>query len=423
MQNFESYFKVIKFLEGLYNLPLASEYTRGPHQNPEIYVKRMRYFLDLIGNPEKGFKFIHITGTSGKGSVANAVHSVLVKSGRNAGLFTSPFVTTSIEKIKVNDKLIAPKDLVEIVENLKPFIDQTYEQGPYGGVSYFEIFTAIAFLYFKKMHCDWVVLEVGLGGRYDSTNVIKNPIITAITNIGYDHTHILGKTLSKIAKDKIGIVKSGSLFFTTEKRPALLKIFKSECTKVGANFNLVPNSKDYLETNNNLVRTISNSIGIKESFINQGIKSARLPCRFEIIKKNPLIILDGAHNESKMESTVSNLAKLKYQKLFLILGMAENKDASSILKILIPKADHVFATRFEIKERKCANPLVLSKITRTIKKIPVETYLDPWTALERAQKLATKKDLILVTGSFFLAGELRTKWHSEIETLTHRSSW
>ena len=423
MQNFEPYFKVIKFLEGLYNLPLVAEYTRGPHQNPEIYIKRMRHFLDLLGNPEQGFKFIHITGTSGKGSVANAVHSVLVQAGYNAGLFTSPFVTTSIEKIKVREKLIAPKDLVEIVKNLKPLIDRTYQKGPYGGVSYFEIFTAIAFLYFKKMRCDWVVLEVGLGGRYDSTNIIKNPVITAITNIGYDHTHILGKTLSKIAKDKIGIVKTGSQFFTTEKRPALLKIFKSECAKVGASFNLVPSSKDYLETNNNLVQNITGAIGIKESIINQGIKSARLPCRFEIIKRNPFIVLDGAHNESKMESTVSNLTKLKYQKLFLILGMAENKDASSILKILIPKANHVFTTRFEIKERKCANPVTLGKIIRTIKKIPLETYLDPWIALKRARKLATKKDLILVTGSFFLAGELRTKWHSEVETLTHRSSW
>lgn len=423
MKKFEKYFKAIGFLEGLYNLPLGKDYL-SDHKNPEIYLRRMNYLLELLGRPERGLKCIHITGTSGKGSVANAVHLGLVKAGKKAGLFTSPFVTTSIEKIKVGEKYIAPNELAEIVEKLKPIIDKAFREGLDGGPSYFEIFTAIAFLYFKKTKCEWAVLEVGMGGRYDSTNVIQKTLITAITNINYDHTHILGKTLSKIARDKAGIIKRDSQFFTTEARPALLDVFKEECQKMGARFNLVPAiAKDYLLTNAALVRAILGAAGIEKKYIEAGMKESRLPCRFEIVAKKPLVVLDGAHNESKMESTRENLDKLEYRKLILVLGVAENKDIDSILKVITPKADYALATRFEIKERKCRNPFALAEQIKKYKKIPVEVYLDPWQALDKALKLAGPKDLILVTGSFFLAGEIRTKWFSEEKVLEKRESF
>ncbi|MFA6354151.1 MAG: Mur ligase family protein [Candidatus Paceibacterota bacterium] len=423
MKKFDKYFKAIGFLEGLYNLPLGKDYL-SDHKNPEIYLRRMNYLLELLGRPERGLKYIHITGTSGKGSVASAVHLGLVKAGKKAGLFTSPFVTTSIEKIKVGEKYIAPDELAKIVEELKPIIDKAFREGPDGGPSYFEIFTAIAFLYFKKTKCEWAVLEVGMGGRYDSTNVIQKTLITAITNINYDHTHILGKTLSRIARDKAGIIKRGSQFFTTEARPALLDIFREECQKTGSKFNLVPAvAKDYLLTNAALVRAILGATGIQNKFVAAGIKESRLPCRFEIVQKKPLVVLDGAHNESKMESTVENLEKLKYRKLFLVLAAAENKDIDSILKVIAPKADYALATRFEIKERKCRNPFTLAEQIKKYKKIPVEVYLDPWQALSKAFKLAKPEDLILATGSFFLTGELRQKWYPEEWILERRESF
>ncbi len=423
MKNFEGYFKAINFLEGLYNLPLGKDYL-SDHKNPEIYLKRMNYLLELLGRPERGLKYIHITGTSGKGSVANAVHLGLVKAGKKAGLFTSPFVTTSIEKIKVGEKYISPDELAEIVKELKPVINKAFREGPDGGPSYFEIFTAIAFLYFKKTKCEWAVLEVGMGGRYDSTNVIQKTLITAITNINYDHTHILGKTLSRIARDKAGIIKRSSQFFTTEERPALLDIFREECRKTRAKFNLVPAvEKDYLLTNAALVRAILGAAGIEKKYIETGIKGSRLPCRFEVVAKKPLVVLDGAHNESKMESTRDNLEKLKYKKLFLILGVAENKDVDSILRTIAPKADYALATRFEVKERRCRNPFALAEQIKKYKKISVEVYLDPWQALDRAFKLAKPEDLILATGSFFLTGELRQKWYPEEKVLEKRESF
>ena len=154
--------------------------------DPSIYIKRMRWFLDLLGNPEKDFKYIHITGTAGKGSVSTMLQDRMVRSGKRTGLFTSPFVTTSIEKIQVDELYIDPVEFADIVDGMKPMIDRAFAECPYGGPSYFERFLAIALVYFRKQKCEWVVLEVGCGGRHDATNVIPAPVVSAITNIDYD---------------------------------------------------------------------------------------------------------------------------------------------------------------------------------------------------------------------------------------------
>lgn len=324
MNNFERYQSAINFLEGLSNLPLNGDYMIK-QRNLGVYLKRMRYFLGLIGNPDRGMKYIHITGTSGKGTVTNTVHEILKVSGKNVGSFTSPFVTTSIEKIKVKDSYIGPDELVDIVEYLKPFIDKAYLEGPYGRPSYFEIFLAIALIYFKQQKCEWVVLEVGCGGRYDATNVIEKPIVTAITMIDYDHTHLLGKTLKKIAHDKAGIIKKGSMFFTAEQRPALIKIFDAICKDNKVKLNQIPQQENYREYNRALASAITRSVGVSEQDIKKGIEIARLQCRFEIIQKMPLVILDGAHNRSKIRSTIVNLENLKFKKLHLLLVSLKTK--------------------------------------------------------------------------------------------------
>ena len=154
MSKFERYYKAVSFLEGLNNLPLQGDYMIDKH-HADIYLKRMRYFLELLGNPDRGHKFIHIAGTSGKGTVTNMIHEILLASGTKVGSFTSPFVATSIEKIKVGDKYISPDEFADIVDYIKPFIDMSYVNGPYGRPSYFEIFLAIALVYFKRQKCDW----------------------------------------------------------------------------------------------------------------------------------------------------------------------------------------------------------------------------------------------------------------------------
>ncbi len=424
MNNFERYYDAINFLEGLSNLPLNGDYM-VKQRHLGVYLKRMRYFLNLIGNPDRGMKYIHITGTAGKGSVTNMIHEILHASDKKVGSFTSPFVTTSIEKIKVGDVYIDPDEFVGIVEYLKPYIDKAYLEGPYGRPSYFEIFLAIAFIYFKRQKCEWVVLEVGLGGRYDATNVIEKAHITAITLIDYDHTQILGKTLKEIAFDKAGIIKKDSLFFTAEQRPALIKIFEEICKDKKVKLTQIPHQINYQEYNKVLASSIAKSIGISEAYIEKGIAAARLQCRFEIIQGKPLVVLDGAHNRSKIRSTIVNLKNLKFNKLHLILGLAENKDETLILDQIIPFADRVYMTRFQIKDRKCAHPKKLAKRSRKYlkKSASIETFLDPHMALARALEDAKDDDLVLVAGSFFLAGEMRKKWFPEEWILEKKRSY
>lgn len=426
MDTFRRYHQAVDFLEGLSNLPAEKDYMRD-HSNPSLYLKRMRYFLALLGNPDRQFKFIHITGTAGKGTVTTMVHEMLLASGKRVGSFTSPFVTTSIEKIRVGEQYIGPDELADIVEYLKPYVDAAYATGPYGKPSYFELFLAIAFVYFQRQKCEWVVLEVGAGGRYDATNVIQKPIVTAITMIDYDHMELLGHTLREIARDKAGIIKRGSAFFTTERRPGLLKLFQKICTEKKVPMRViagVPGSAtDYHERNKALSRAIAEHLGIPAKSISAGIRHTRLQCRFEIMQKNPLIVLDGAHNRAKIRSTIENLKQLRFRRLYLIIGTADSKDKTSMLQQIAPLADHIMFTRFQIKDRKCAHPkelLALSK--KYLKKgARAEIFLDPEQALMRARGHAGMKDIILVAGSFFLAGELRKNWVSEEQILRKRS--
>ncbi|MBI4225127.1 MAG: hypothetical protein HY617_02245 [Candidatus Sungbacteria bacterium] len=422
MNTFRRYHQAVDYLEGLSNLPQEKNYMRD-RANPTLYLKRMRYFLALLGNPDRKFKFIHITGTAGKGTVTTMVHEILHASGKKVGSFTSPFVTTSIEKIRVGEKYISPDELADIVEYLKPYVDAAYAQGQYGRPSYFELFLAIAFVYFKRQKCEWVVLEAGLGGRYDATNVIEKPVITAITNIDYDHTEVLGKTLKQIARDKAGIIKKGAEFLTAEQRPALRAVFQKMCTEKKVPVFLVPRQKSYQEYNHRLAAAIAERVGILEKYIEKGIGHTRLQCRFEIMQKNPLVVLDGAHNRAKIASTIENLKQLDFQKLFLIVGIADSKDKVSMLKQIAPYADHLLFTRFQIKDRKCAHPKELLALSKRYAKkgAKVNIFLDPQQALACALRQAGAKDLILTVGSFFLAGELRKNWIPEEIILRKRA--
>lgn len=401
MLDFSRYHQAVRYLEGLSNVPVKDDYmsrpaprgVRGKH-DPSIYIKRMQWFLDLLGNPERGFKYIHITGTAGKGSVATSVQKCLVDSGHKTGLFTSPFVVTSIEKIQVDDLYIAPDEFADIVENIKPKIDEAFAKCPWGGPSYFERFLALAFIYFKKQRCEYVLLEVGCGGRYDATNIIPAPVVSAITNVDYDHMHILGKTLTKIARDKSGIIKKGSKFFTTEKRPALRKIMENICNEQGAEFHYVKGE------NRELVEAIAEVLGEVEK-----VEEVKLPARFEVMQQEPLVIIDGAHNRAKIRHTVTQLKKLDYKKLHLVVALAANKDKKILEEI---PADYIYPTKFQNPDRACMN---------------LGGYTDAQQALDAALKAAGHDDVILITGSFYLAGELRTRWYPEEAILKARISF
>lgn len=424
LSKYARYYSSIRYIESLNNISGSYQKTHlGSHPNPSMYLERMQDFLDLIGNPEKDFKFIHITGTSGKGSVSSMVHETLVKNGKKSGLFTSPFVTSTIEKIRVGNYYIEPHIFANIVESLKPHIDTATLSSRHGMPSYFEIILAIALLYFKKEKCEYVVLEVGLGGRYDATNIIKNPLVTAITNIGLDHTQILGKTKKKIALDKSGIIKNGSTFFTTEEDPQLQLVFKKECKKNEAFYNECNiRGLKYNEKNELLSGSICHFLKIIKNVKDVAIPEI-LPAKFEIIEKSPLVIIDVAHNVSKMQSTVHNLTKIKYHKLHAVIAISADKNWKDILDELLPKVDILYVTRFNVHGRSCVNPVEIIRYAKKyIANNKISFYSDPIQAFSKARGAARTKDALLVTGSFYLAGDIRNLYCPEDKILKQRNS-
>ena len=425
---FARYYAAEKYLENLENI--AGSYQRTnikAHPNPQMFLERMQDFLDMIGNPEKRFTYIHITGTAGKGTVASWVHAELVRAGKRAGLFTSPFVTSSIEKIQVGNELIDPFVFADIVDELKPHVDRALMEGRHGMPSYFELSLAVALRYFVRMKCEYVVLEVGLGGSYDATNIISRPLVTAITNIDLDHMAVLGPRLEDIARDKSGIIKKDSVFFTTEERPALLKIFKEKCSRVGADHHALPvKGLDIGERNRSLTASICRSLGIINAPDRLG-SAPKLPARFEIIARKPLVIMDGAHNPSKITSTVRNLIALKraakFGRTFALIAISSDKKWKEMLAELLPHLRAVCFTRFSIPGRKCVSPKDMAfEARRSGFKGRVTVRTDPRIGFHEALKNASARDAVLVTGSFYLAGDIRALYCPEDQILEKRTT-
>ncbi|OGG92417.1 hypothetical protein A3H03_03380 [Candidatus Kuenenbacteria bacterium RIFCSPLOWO2_12_FULL_42_13] len=421
---FKEYYRAVRFLESLNNL-------KSPEKLPaDFHLKRAWRLIKELKINLRQFKFVHIAGTSGKGSVTAMVHNILKEAGKKVGSLYSPHTTTMIERIEVGDKYISPKELVKILNRLKKAAERIYKKDTSLRPGFQEFMLAMALLYFQKNHCEYAVLETSVGGEFDATNIIPQPIIGAITNIGLDHTHLLGETLAEIAKSKAGIIKPGVLIVTTETKPKILKILTAKAKKMNSTLITVNSNGSFdLSINGNkqnrnaeLAEKIGEILGLDPKAIEKGIKKTTLPCRLEIIQKKPTVILDGAHNLDKIKSTCESLKKFTYKKLLLIIAVNENKDIKKIIKTVAGAADRVFVTRHYNAGRACADlQLMYTLFLAANKKIKAEIRLDPWQALEQALCEAKKEDLVLVTGSFFLAGELRKKWCSEERILRYNS--
>jgi len=415
--SFDTYYRAVRYLEKLGASPHDQAYMRSHNSDPEQFLERTRELVSRLGDPGKYFRYVHVSGTSGKGTTVTSLHNMLCSDGRRVGSFTSPYATTSIEKIKVNDKLINPATFARLVKKIRPVIEGMEKNGAYGRPTYFEIFFAIALLYFKEQKCDWVILEVGCGGTYDAGNIIKTSI-SATTNVGLDHTKLLGNTLSKIAREKAGIIKPHSHFFTTERRERIRAIFKQKCAKEHATMHIV-SGKKFQESDHELARAIARHIGVSEQAIARGDVETILPCRFEIMDKKPTIVLDGAHNPDKIRSVVHNSKQLTYDTLYTIFASAKNKNAKAMLALLAPITKHFIFTEFSVEGRDSYTAAELTQ--RCPRNIPHSSEPDPIQALIWAKKRARSNDCILVTGSFFLTGALRKQWIPEATILKNRS--
>lgn len=389
---------------------------------------RVRQFLLELGSPQKKLSFVHVAGTSGKGSVANYLHEILHADDRKVGTYTSPHTTSYLERFRTGELLIDPKLLTECIDEVIVVYQKQLAKHP-DPMSYFELSTCLAFYAFAKAGMEWCVLETGCGGRWDATNVIQAPTVAVITNIDKDHTEILGNSLSLIAFEKAGIIKRGSTVFCGETRPALKKIFMNEAVeKATALFFIPPPSAKkvpdalgrHQQHNAALAEAAARELGISDDVIKKAFDETRsLPCRFETIQNEPLVILDGAHNVAKMKSTIALMQQLG-EKAHIIFGCTATKDAEAMIDLLLPIAKTITTTRFTTTARKASNPaLLLSKIPKAKR---ANFFLDPFQALAYTQSIAQKRS-VLVTGSLYLAGELRSHWITEDQILKKRSSF
>jgi dihydrofolate synthase / folylpolyglutamate synthase len=476
---FEQYKQAEDFLVSLANLPRWEWWH--DQSKPVIYLKRMKILLMLLGSPQDAnIKYIHVTGTSGKGSTVAMIHSILTEAGFKTGAYFSPYTTTAIERYFIGRKLVSPKVFADTVEEIKPAIERAMKLSPWGAPSYVEVATAMAFLIFKKARLTHAVIEAVAGGENDSTNVIKNPMATVITNVADDHRNILGPTLADIAHNKAGIIKRGAPVVTGVTNKKLLKIIADKAKKMNAPLHIInpPLARGGLalhkrvnrgrgmfdlqlkghfqQKNAVLAHSVGQLLNINEEIILQGLKKAWLPCRMEVMQKNPTVIIDAAHNPDKIKSLMNSLKNpllrgvaegrgvyphlykggRKGGNIWTIAGFVERKGKqyTNILKNISMTSDYLILTRTLNPYFKSVD---LNKFDEKLKKrypvkFPISRgtsrhksgrgvssckylgfYLDPFEALNFVLKKAGKRDLVLITGSIYLCGELRQNWHSE----------
>ena len=365
----------------------------------------------LLNHPQNNFKSIHVAGTNGKGSTSHLIASVLQEQGYKVGLYTSPHLKDFRERIKVNGEMISQKEVVDFVNAHKEDFTEI-------GLSFFEMSTALAFAYFSDQKVDFAVIEVGLGGRLDATNII-NPELSVITNVAFDHKHLLGDTIALITKEKAGIIKEGVpvvLGATSEEvRYVVAEIAEQKGSKLILSSKNTSYESGLLgacqQENTDTVRTAIEQLrllgwGVSEASLKLGllrvVENTSLRGRWEQISSSPRVICDTGHNPHAMRSIVKQLNKMSYNKLWMVIGMVGDKDVSAILELLPKDANYIFcepnipralpvdalfdkAAQFSLKGQKLQNPLY---------------------ALVEARNQAKQNDLIFVGGSTFVVAEI-----------------
>ncbi len=401
-------------------------------------LRRMEKLLQPIGNPHLGAKTIHIAGTKGKGSTAAMINQVLVTAGYNTGLFTSPHLLTIRERARINDVLISENEFADIVTGLRPVVELVNKEAAYGHLTTFEILTAVVFSYFNRHGIDCQVLEVGLGGRLDATNIARGDVCV-ITSLSLDHTAILGDTVSKIAVEKAGIIKPGSVVVNFPQQKAALEVIENTCQQQNAQ--LIQLGKDItwrrtggdlssqsltIESKaNNYVLTIPllgdfqmentaaaiavfetlSHMGLKishESIVN-GLRHIDWPGRLQIVQSEPLVVIDGAHNAYSMRKLLETIKKyFLYDNCFIIFGTSCDKDISGMAQELASFNSKITVTH-STHPRAATIAMVKEEFLR--KGIRAGTADNVNKALDKTLLLAKKADLVLVTGSLFVVAE------------------
>lgn len=404
------------------------EVTKRFKFGSKLGLERIREFLEKLGNPQKKLKFVHVAGTNGKGTTCTYLASVLEKAGYRVGLYTSPYVVDFRERFKINSQMISEKELVEEIERITPAAESMEAE-----VTEFEYITALAFSWFARKNCDIVVLEVGLGGRFDATNIIDVPEAAVIASISLDHTEILGDTIEKIAFEKAGIIKEGtqvSMYPKQDERA--VRVFHEICRERNSTLHMMDtaslkigesnlfgtdfsvNGKEYHIpfSGEHQVYNALNALtaldilrekgwNITEDAIKSGLAQAAIAARMEILSREPLVLLDGGHNPGCAEALKDVIEKnLKGRNITAIIGIMADKDSRSYLETVVPLFNRVITVTPE-------NPR--SMPAEQLAELASEFCGDVMAAEsnEEAVKEALKSDAVVVCGSFYMAGEIR----------------
>ncbi len=391
-------------------------------------LERISMLLEALGNPQEKVKTIHIAGTNGKGSTSTHLANILTSAGYKTGLYTSPYVLSFCERIQIDGVNIPEEKIAKVITKVKAEIDKLNEKGIV--ITEFEAITAVAFLFFYESGCDYAVIEVGLGGRFDATNVLTKPEAIVITSISLDHTKILGDTISKIAFEKCGVIKNGVPVVTSKNQTEeAMNVIASACADNNSNLILgePKNAKIISDTLGETVfsyngeeykirlsgaHQIENAVnvieaakilGIDEFYIKDGLSKTTMLARMEIIGKEPLIIRDGGHNEGCAKALREFLLNYKIENINMLTGMMADKDTEIYLSEVAPLCKSVTTCtpsniRAETAENLCE---IAKKYCENCKAIS-----DPKKAYETVLNQSKNSDTVLVCGSFYLMSDI-----------------
>jgi dihydrofolate synthase/folylpolyglutamate synthase len=406
---------------------------------PQFYnLERVRRLLALLGDPQRAFQAVHITGTKGKGSTSAMIEAVLRAAGYRTGLYTSPHMHTFRERIRAGEALIPEADVVRLVDEMRPLVRQVAD------ITTFEIMTALALAWFAEQEVAWAVLEVGLGGRLDATNVVT-PAVAVITSISYDHMFVLGDTLAKITTEKAGIIKPGVPLVSAPQAGEALAVIEAVCQQQRAPLTLVgrdwtweagqadlegqtfsvrggpkaltdlwiPLLGEYQLVNATTViaaLSLLEKAGIElpDAAIRAGLRDVRWPGRLEILGRAPMVVVDSAHNGDSARKLVAALQALfKFRHLVMVLGASPDHATPEMITALLSGAELGIATRSQ--HPRAADPAWLQARARELG-FHLETRPDVAQALDLALEKAGPQDLVCCAGSVFVAAEARTAW-------------
>lgn len=434
------------------------DYERSgmPRRSSELRLRRMRRLLRMLGDPHTAPAIVHVAGTKGKGSTSAMIAAALAQSGRRTGLFSSPHLDRVEERFRIDGVAVDSAGLDRLIDCVRPIVEELDRRAEKigGKPTFFEITTAMGFLHFAREGAEAAVIEVGLGGRLDSTNAIR-PAVALITNISFDHTKQLGNTLESIAFEKAGIIKRGALAVSSvrkegprrvieaaaERRRAVLRSIDRDFT-----FEYEPPPAPVLKPAAGAVscRTWSTDwgrielpllgphqaanaasalaaldalaekgIAVSRRDVELGFAKLKWPARVEVVPGEPRIVIDGAHNVASAEALVNTLlACFPASRRVLVFGTTRDKDAQGQLAALLPLFDVVIATRY-LENPRSVPPEEIARLVRVLSDKTATIATGPAVALTAARAIATPRDLVCVTGSLFLAAETRAVLRAE----------